>query len=264
MKCQERLFDILHDLQGLTIAVSGGVDSTLLAYIANLVLGQAVKMVHAISPAVPATATERVKRYAKKGNWQLHIVDAGEFDDPRYRSNPVNRCYYCKLNLYETITSLCTGPVASGTNCDDLNDYRPGLIAARERGVLHPYLEASMNKQHIYKLAKRLGLEDLAALPAQPCLASRLETGLYVQRNDLEFVEKLEAAMQKLHGASAVLRCRILHQGVVLELADELLSGRNWGTMSIMAKDLCAAEGRPFLGVRAYRRGAAFLVEAKA
>ena len=91
MKCQERLFDILHDLQGLTIAVSGGVDSTLLAYIANLVLGQTVKMVHAISPAVPATATERVKRYAKKGNWQLQIVDAGEFDDPRYRSNPVSR-----------------------------------------------------------------------------------------------------------------------------------------------------------------------------
>ena len=74
MKCQERLFDILHDLQGLTIAVSGGVDSTLLAYIANLVLGQAVKMVHAISPAVPATATERVKRYAKKGTGSYTLL----------------------------------------------------------------------------------------------------------------------------------------------------------------------------------------------
>lgn len=263
MKHQERLFEILHDLHGLTVAVSGGVDSTLLAYNANMVLGKGVQMVHAISPAVPAMATERVKHYAKKGNWQLNIVDAGEFDDQRYRANPVDRCYYCKLNLYRTITSLYNGPVASGTNCDDLNDYRPGLIAARERGVFHPYVEAGMTKQHIYELAERLDLRDLAILPAQPCLASRLETGLHVDHKDLKFVEKLESAMQKVHGSVAVLRCRISHQGVILELADELLSSGNLGEMSKMAKDLCRAESRNFLGVRAYRRGAAFLVEAE-
>ena len=137
-------------------------------------------------------------------------------------------------------------------------------MAARESGVVHPYVELGMTKKDIYELAERLNLADLAALPAQPCLASRVETGLRVDPKDLKFIENLELVMQKMQGYSAVLRCRISHQGVILELADELLNSSNLGEISKKAEDLCLAEGRSFLGVRAYRRGAAFLMEAGA
>ena len=96
--------------RSIAIAVSGGVDSMTLAHIAHGVT--AARMIHAISPAVPAIATARVRRHAAAHGWRLDIVDAGEFGDARYIANPVNRCYFCKLNLYGTIRDLAEGPVA--------------------------------------------------------------------------------------------------------------------------------------------------------
>ena len=203
MKKLKRLMEVLADYDSLAIAVSGGIDSTLLAHVADRALGDKVRMLHAISPAVPAAATERVKLHARREAWRLELVDAGEFGDPRYRENPVDRCYFCKLNLYETITSLCDGPVASGTNCDDLGDYRPGLIAAKRHGVVHPYVDAGLAKPDIYDLASHFGIADLRALPAQPCLASRIETGIRIQSRDLSFVERVEGELHSRFGISA-------------------------------------------------------------
>ena len=101
------------------------------------------------------------------------IVDAGEFADPQYRANPVNRCFFCKANLYRTLGAMSDGIVASGTNCDDLSDYRPGLEAARLHNVRHPYVEAGIAKADVRTLAGELGLPEFAALPASPCLSSR-------------------------------------------------------------------------------------------
>jgi uncharacterized protein len=245
------LTDALSRHEALTIAVSGGVDSMTLAHVAHSVLGQRARMVHAISPAVPLLATARVREHGARAGWWLNLVDAGEFDDPRYRANPVNRCFFCKSNLYATIAGLTQGTIASGTNTDDLGDFRPGLLAARDWQVVHPYVEAGLNKLAIYALARRLGLGDLAALPAQPCLASRVETGIVVDAGDLAFVDHVETLLRAYLGQGATVRCRITHAGVIVETEGEVPPA------SIAAA--CRDTGRVYLGHRPYRRGAAFL-----
>ena len=92
-------------------------------------------MVHAASPAVPAEATARVRAHADRYGWALTLIDAGEFADSRYRTNPIDRCYFCKSNLYARIAGIFAGVILSGTNTDDLGDYRPGLKAAGEHGL---------------------------------------------------------------------------------------------------------------------------------
>lgn len=237
--------------EALTVAVSGGVDSMTLAHVAHSVLGERVRMVHAISPAVPPLATERVRDHGNRAGWRLDFVDAGEFDDPRYRANPVNRCYFCKSNLYSTIAGLAGGTVASGTNCDDLGDFRPGLQAAEQWQVVHPYVEAGLGKASIYALARQLGLGDLSRLPAQPCLSSRIETGISVSADDLAFVDRVETLLRSDLGSSATVRCRITHSGVIVETEGAV-------PPAAVAR-ACKDTGRIYLGHRPYRRGAAFL-----
>ena len=244
---------ILTDLPGLAIAVSGGVDSMTLAHTAHRAAVPGLRVVHALSPAVPAEATARVRDHAARFGWHLVQVDAGEFADPAYRANPVNRCYFCKTNLYSRIGAVTAGRIASGANLDDLGDYRPGLTAAAEHRVRHPFVEAGMSKAAVRALAREFGLGDISELPAQPCLSSRVETGIAISAADLDFVARMERALAPLVPLGTDLRCRITHGGVVVEAAaaDDAVQR--------VAADLCAAEQRPFLGVRPYRRGAAFL-----
>lgn len=242
----------------LAIAVSGGVDSMVLAHVAQRQLGSAVRMVHAVSAAVPGSATARVQRHAAAHGWRLDLVDAGELADPDYRRNPVDRCYHCKHHLYATMHRLADGAVASGTNRDDLDDYRPGLLAAQRHGVVHPYVEAGLGKRDIYALAAAAGLDDLAALPAQPCLASRVETGIEVDATTLAFIERIEQALAARLPQAEALRCRVTAAGVVVECAP-------WPDAACRAaleaevRAGCEAAGRTFAGLRPYRRGSAFL-----
>jgi uncharacterized protein len=244
-----------HD--ALAVAVSGGVDSMTLAYVAHRVLPQRVLVVHATSPAVPAPATARVREYARREGWRLVVTEAGEFADPAYRANPVDRCYYCKSNLYDRIRAITPWVIASGANRDDLGDYRPGLTAAAERHVVHPYVEAGVAKTGVRALARRHGLTDIAELPAQPCLASRVETGIAIDARDLAFIHDDETAVADHVPAGAAVRCRITHAGVVLELGAEAMACA--GRAADIAAQLCARATRTFAGLRPYRQGAAFL-----
>jgi uncharacterized protein len=253
----ERLAEKLDRFDALTVAVSGGVDSMTLATFAHRLGRPAVTVVHAVSPAVPQEATERVRALAATEGWQTIVTGAGEFDDPRYRDNPANRCYFCKTNLYDRIRDLTPHVIASGANLDDLGDYRPGLLAAAERDVVHPFVEAEMTKAEVRALARRLGLADIAELPAQPCLASRVETGIAIDARDLAFVESTERRLAAIADRSATLRCRITRNGVLLELGDGALARQ--AELTEIVAVLCAETGRRFAGARAYNRGSMFV-----
>lgn len=253
----DRLVAALDRHGPLALAVSGGQDSMTLAHVAHRFGGAKLTMYHAASPAVPASALARLEAHATREGWDLVLLDAGELRDPRYVANPVDRCYFCKANLYGRIRAVTAATIASGTNTDDLGDFRPGLRAATEEGVVHPFVEAGIGKAGIAALASSLGLGDLAALPAQPCLASRIETGIAVTEADLRFIGAVEAELAGRLGAAAVLRCRVTHRGVVVELGQALLDRSAEVEGAVAAA--CAVAGRPFLGVRPYRRGAAFL-----
>jgi len=258
---ERAIADLLRGIGPAVVAVSGGVDSMTLAHLAARHVPADVSMVHAISPAVPAAATARVREHARGHEWRLAVIDAREFADPRYRANPVDRCYFCKANLYRAIAGSFEGLILSGTNRDDLGDYRPGLRAAAEEGVRHPFVEAGIGKDDIRTLARALHLDDLADLPAAPCLSSRIETGVAIAPADLALVETVEEMLRSALGPID-LRCRVAAGGVRIEIGGdgpaELLSA---ATVRVRhsVEETVARSGHRFLGYGPYRRGSAFL-----
>lgn len=253
----EDLQKVLTDIGKAAIAVSGGVDSLTLASFAYKIGARPV-IVHGISPAVPKAGTSRVRDMAKAQGWRLKIVDAGEFGDPNYKSNPVNRCYFCKSNLYATIASLAEGIVLSGANLDDLSDYRPGLDAAREHQVRHPFIESKMDKAAVRTLARQIGLSDVAELPASPCLASRVETGIVIDPAILAQIDRAEAWL-RAEFPDAVLRCRYRRTGWVLELDPATLATIEPSALKRRIARAVPELADKSLEISSYRRGSAFL-----
>jgi len=191
-----------------TIAVSGGIDSiTLATFVSSIFQKYKINVSHAIGPAVPIEATNRVKDLAKKYNWKLNIINTQEISDPRYSENPINRCYFCKENLYKTIKLYTKGSIFSGANLDDLKDYRPGLDAAKDANVEHPFILAKFRKKNIRKLAYELGLGQLSVLPSSPCLASRVETGIKITPSLLDKIDNIERYIKNIF-IDADIRCR--------------------------------------------------------
>lgn len=266
------LREVLGGMAPLAVAVSGGVDSLTLATVAGRSLGAgAVLAVHATSPAVPAEATRRVEARAAAEGWELRVIAAGEFADPRYRANPVNRCFFCKTNLYGAIRAVTDLPMASGANTDDLGEYRPGLDAAREHGVRHPFVEAGLAKADVRALARRLGLPAIAELPSAPCLSSRVETGIRIEPATLGFIHAVETlvaaacgeAGANRAGAKQAVRCRVRASGVVVELDPTSLAALDAGRREALAAAIAARApedlaARP-VGFAPYRTGSAFL-----
>lgn len=206
-----------------TIAVSGGIDSvTLAAYTSYIYKEKRIKVAHAIGPAVPIEATNRVKALAKKYDWKLKLINTNEIYDPRYASNPINRCFFCKENLYKTIKAYTTGCIFSGANLDDLSDYRPGLDAAKEANIDHPFILAKLGKSVIRKLAIDLGLEKLSELPSSPCLASRVETGIPITPLLLNKIDDIERYIKKIF-INADIRCRWMTDNLIIQFKNPKL-----------------------------------------
>lgn len=206
------------------VACSGGVDSLLLADLAHEAAPDSTLVVHSVTPAVPEAATDRVRRVADELGWSLRLVTSAEFDDDRYLANPVDRCYFCKSNLYDEIERVLTSTpddfvVLSGANVDDLGEYRPGLVAAAEHRVRHPFVETGLGKAAIRAFADSRG-RDWHDLPAAPCLASRLYTGTPVTPSLVRAVDRGENLLRSRLGVR-VVRCRIKDTAVVIETAAE-------------------------------------------
>ncbi len=250
------LDDILGGLTAAEVAVSGGVDSLTLAAAAHHRLGRRATMRHATSPAVPPEATQRTRAIAAARGWALDVFDAGEFADPRYRANPADRCFFCKTNLYGAIAARAGGTILSGTNTDDLADWRPGLRAAAEHGVRHPFVEAGIDKATVRQFAARLGLGSVADLPAAPCLSSRIETGIRVEPALLALVHRAEQEVTVLL-APRTVRARLRQRGLVIELDPVALAQAEARRAEVMAA-LRPLTPLP-IGLAAYRTGSAFL-----
>lgn len=206
------------------IACSGGVDSLLLADVAHQAAPETTVVAHSVTPAVPRAATERVRRTAESLGWQLRLVESAELSDERYLANPVDRCFFCKTNLYDELERIvedlapdASWTLMSGANVDDLGEYRPGLLAAAEHHVRHPYVEAGLGKTDIRALAAAR-TRDWHDLPAAPCLASRLYTGTPVTPGLLRAVEEGEITAVRRTGVE-VLRCRVRGSEVLVEVA---------------------------------------------
>lgn len=208
----ENLKDYIGELGALVVAYSGGVDSALVLKVATEVLGKKAIGVTADSPSVPRVEIEESKSIAESIGARHILVATNEIENDNYSQNPVNRCYYCKFELYSHLIHVARKEgikfVANGTNLDDLGDYRPGLEAAKEFQVVSPLKEAGLNKADVRTLAKKLGLK-IWDKPASPCLASRIPYGNTVTPEKLAMVEKAEVFL-KAYGLKEI---RVRHFG---------------------------------------------------
>jgi len=186
---------------GAIIAYSGGVDSALLAYVANRALGDRMVAVIADSPSLSRREYRSALDFAQNHGIPVQVVQTDEMKDPFYQANQGNRCYYCKKALFEKLKDLqhqleasvgeAPWPLFYGVNTDDLGDHRPGIQAASEASILAPYVEFDIDKQAIRSICTHYGLE-IAEKPAMPCMASRISYGEEVTVGKLSQVEQAE------------------------------------------------------------------------
>lgn len=197
----ERLKSILAEMESALIAYSGGVDSTLVAKVAYDVLGDRAVAVTARSASLLPEELEDARVQAATIGITHQIVATGEMNNPNYTSNPVNRCYFCKSELHDTLKPLARQMgypyVIDGVNADDLQDYRPGIQAAKERGARSPLAEVGIAKAEVRELSKQLGLPWWDK-PAQPCLSSRFPYGEEITVAKLQRVGRAEVYLKKL------------------------------------------------------------------
>lgn len=185
----------------LVIAYSGGVDSAYLLAEAQRTLGNDALGVIADSPSLPRQALADALDLAKHIGARVEVVKTDELDNPQYASNPVNRCYFCKAELFTRLDTLAHErgfrAIAYGENADDMKQVRPGRQAAAEFSILGPLRDAGLTKAEIRELSRELGLPTADA-PAQPCLSSRIPHGTPVTIEALAMVERGEAHVRSL------------------------------------------------------------------
>lgn len=198
---REKLKTIFSEMERALIAYSGGVDSTLVAKMAYDVLGDRALAVTAKSPSLLPEELEDACIQAAAIGIPHEIIETHEMNNPHYTSNPVNRCYFCKSELHDTLKPLALERgypyVVDGVNADDLRDYRPGIQAAKERGVRSPLAEVNVTKAEVRQLSKQLGLPWWDK-PAQPCLSSRFPYGEEITVTKLQRVGRAEIYLRRL------------------------------------------------------------------
>jgi uncharacterized protein len=209
----EKLVDLLRSFRRVAVALSGGVDSAVVAQAAHLAVGSDALAITADSPSVARRDLADARRVAEQIGIRHLVVGTEEFADPDYVRNDGSRCYHCKSELYDQIVALRAelrfDVICSGANLDDLGDYRPGLVAAAEHGVRHPLQELGFGKAIVRDLAREWDL-PIAEKPASPCLSSRIAPGVTVTIERTARVEAAENLLREL----GLAECRVrFHEG---------------------------------------------------
>jgi uncharacterized protein len=222
---EARLDAILRGMGKVLVAYSGGVDSSYLAYKAHAVLGSQALAVTAESPSVPSQQRRMALKIAAQFGFPHEIVSTHEMDRSEYKANPPNRCYFCKDELFSTLSEVAQqrgfAAIVDGLNADDLGDYRPGRQAASEHSVRSPLMEAGLSKAEIRELSGIAGLPT-ADQPASACLSSRFPYGVSITEEKLRMVDRGEEALREM--GFRIFRVRHHEEMVRLEFGPEDLA----------------------------------------
>ncbi len=251
---EQVLLSKLAGLPSLIVALSGGIDSAYLAWAAHRALGEKALSVTALSASYSAYDREQVEIFLHTTGVRHEFIETRELDNPAYRVNDANRCYFCKDELFSVLDRLAVerhiAAIAYGVNADDTSDFRPGQRAAAEHQVLTPLLDAGMHKADIRFLAQRAGI-PMWDRPASACLSSRLPYGTEVTEERLSLVERGEAALRKLgfrqfrvrlHDNDKLARVELaleeLPRALTLEMATAIAAGLKAAGFTFVALDL--------------------------
>lgn len=221
----QKLEKWFESIQGSIVAFSGGIDSTLVLFLARKFQGKEKAIgVISNSESLKTKDFKLAKDFCNQFDIQLEVIKTNELEDERYNSNPIDRCFFCKDHLFTDLSKINkkypTYKVLSGTNFDDLGDYRPGINAAQKNAVLSPMVECKINKNDIREIARYYGLPNWDK-PASPCLSSRIPYNQTVTREKLKQVELAEDILNEF-GFEDV---RVRHYG-------------NYGKIEVHAEDL--------------------------
>jgi pyridinium-3,5-biscarboxylic acid mononucleotide sulfurtransferase len=257
---ERALLTWLRQYDSVLIGFSGGVDSVYLASVAIEALGsQRVLAVIGRSPSYSEEEWRAARDVAGHLGLRVEEIETQELRDPRYASNPSNRCYFCKTELWGQLVPIARArglaAIVDGTNADDIKGHRPGMLAAKEHGVQSPLVNVGMSKRDIRERSRARGLPT-ASRPSAPCLSSRLQYGLHVTSERLQQVERAERSLRDL-GISGDLRVR--HHGDLarVELSPDMLT--LWlapvPLRMIIASIRAAGFSRVAVDLRGYRSG---------
>ena len=208
----QSLKSVINNYESAVIAFSGGIDSSLVAYVAGEVLGNNALAVTSGSASLKRSDLHLAETLGKDWDLSHEIIVTDELSKTDYRRNPVDRCFHCKTSLYTSLDTICKERgievIFNGTNLDDLGDHRPGLVAADNYKVCSPLVEAGFNKADVRLLANELGLKN-ADKPQSACLSSRFPYGTSIDEQLLAQVEQAETVLESL----GFTQFRVRHHG---------------------------------------------------
>ena len=255
---ERQLFSRLSQIPSLIVALSGGADSAYLAWAAYRALGVRSLAVTAMSPRFSAYDRSQLESLIAATGIQHQFVETHEMDNPAYRANAANRCYFCKDELFSVLDTLAQqrgfAAIAYGINADDTRDFRPGHRAASEHQVLSPLLDAGLRKSDIRALSRRAALPTWDR-PASACLSSRIPYGTQVTPARLVLIERGEAALREL--GFRQFRVRLHDQMARIEIAQEELPRALSPEMASAIAARLKSEGFLYvtLDLQGYRQG---------
>ena len=256
---EAQLKERLRAAGSLIVALSGGTDSAYLAYVAASELGERALAVTAVSPSLASEEKQRVEEFVRAFGIRHEFIETGELDNPAYRANNPDRCYWCKDELFSKLGELARdrgfAAVAYGINADDTADFRPGHQAANEQRVLAPLLDVGLRKAEIRELSRRAGLPTWDK-PASACLASRIPYGTPVTGETLQTIDRGEAALRAL--GFRQVRVRYHGELVRIEIAPDELARALTPEMAARFTEIFKSLGFTYvtLDLEGYRQGA--------